>query len=726
MTAQLRQAQNGTPISAAAIESRGTALGRAVRPRGATLPALAILAVMGAVLLSTLARTGITNDEIVHIPAGYIALATGDFRPNNEQPPLPKLLAALPLLPLHLTIPPPSSEPWDDPAGRSTVRASAFWEANRGQFAAISFWARVPAIGLTLILGWLIFAYGRTLLGVRAALLALILYSVEPTILAHGRVVHTDIPAALGFFLGAIATHAYLRAPTTRRAALLGAAVGVALLTKFSLLIFAPLPLLALLIGARVVRPTLTLRVIAGHAALVVLLALAVVNLAYGTARQPLGADDRAWILGTPPSPPRAILLGASPLAALLPTDFTYGLYFQYLHDQQGHAAALLDRVSTTGWWYYFPVAFALKTTLPFLALSLGGLAWALWRLWRRDWRFAALLAPLALFTALALNSRINIGIRHFLPAYPFFCLLGGALLAALLGLRPAARFRWLPRAIVTAVLGWTLVEAALIYPDYLPYMNALAAGQPHWQLLGDSNLEWGDDIPALADYLHAHGETAITAATSAGWRTLQLHGIAYYPLLASDGENDVTTRYVAVGASFLSGANVPSGMRERFLAIYRNEVPEASFGGTIFLYRTHPAAPVLSAPLLAGAFRATITADNPPARLRPGAAATLLVRVRNASDRPWPTARAGTVRYDIHLGNHWLAQGGGTSAADDARASLPFTLAPGEEVTMPFQITAPTTAGAYTLEIDVVQEGVAWAADTGNTPARTTVQVRP
>lgn len=715
---------NGTGTLAAERPVRPSSRVRRI-PRE-TLLALAILTLMGVGVLTTIARLGITNDEIVHIPSGYIALTTGDFRPNNEQPPLPKLLAALPLLPLHLTVPPPSSEPWDDPAGRATAHASAFWEANRGQFAAISFWARVPAIGLTLLLGWLIFAYGRTLFGARAALLALALYSVEPTVLAHGRVVHTDLPAALGFFLGAFATHAYLRAPSARRAMLLGAAVGVALLTKFSLLVFAPLPLLALLIGARMRHPATAWRAVAGHAALVVLLALAVVNLAYGFARQPLGADDLAWILGTPPSLPRAVLLDASPLAALLPTDFRYGLYYQFLHDQQGHPAALLDRVNTTGWWYYFPVAFALKTTLPFLALSLGGLAWAIWQAGRRNRRFVAVLVPLALFTALALNSRINIGIRHFLPAYPFFCLLGGALLAATLDLRLRVRLRWLPRAVVAATLGWMVVEAALLYPNYLPYMNALTLGRPHWQLLGDSNLEWGENIPALADYLHAHGETAVTAATSAGWETLQLQGITYSPLLVAASENEVTTRYIAVGASFLSGSNVPRGMRERFLAIYRNETPEATFGGTIFLYRTHPAAPPLAAPLPAGTFRATITASAVPTRLAPSATATLLVRVSNGGDRPWPTARVGTVRYDIHLGNHWLAQNGGKSAADDARAALPFTIAPGEAVTLPLLVTAPTVPGAYTLELDLVQEGVAWALADGNTPARFTVQVQP
>jgi len=103
-------------VSVAVRERRADAVGRAARPPRATLLALALLAVMGATMLSTLTRVGITNDEIVHIPAGYIALTTGDFRPNNEQPPLPKLLAALPLLPIHLVAPPVSSEPWDDPA----------------------------------------------------------------------------------------------------------------------------------------------------------------------------------------------------------------------------------------------------------------------------------------------------------------------------------------------------------------------------------------------------------------------------------------------------------------------------------------------------------------------------------------------------------------------------------------------------------------------------------
>ncbi|HEY8602656.1 MAG TPA: glycosyltransferase family 39 protein [Thermomicrobiales bacterium] len=694
-----------------------------------TLLALALLGLMGVTMLTTIARKGLTNDEVVHIPAGYIALTTGDFRPNNEQPPLPKLLAAVPLLPLRLTVPPPATAPWDDPSARSTARALAFWDANAAQFAAISFWARVPAIGLTLALGWLIFAYGRGLLGARAGLLALALYALEPTILAHGRVVHTDLPAAFGFFLGVIATHHYLRAPSLLRAATLGAVTGVALLTKFSLLVFAPVPLLALLVVAVRGRSAQGWRAFAGHAALVGLVALLVVNVAYGVAWQPLGADDRAWIAGTPPSLPRAVLLGPSPVTILLPTDFLYGLYYQYLHDRQGHPASLLGEVSTEGWWFYFPVAFALKATLPFLALSLGGILWGLWRIGRRDRRFVALLLPLALFVALALNSRINIGIRHFLPAYPFLCLLGAALLDRACELQPArwlGRLRWLPRVGVAALLGWTALTAAFSYPNYLPYMNAFAAGRPGWQLLGDSNLEWGDDVPALAAYLRAHGETEVTAAVSAGWATLPRYGIAYHPLFAYPTEEEVPTRYVAIGASFLAGATVPPAVRDHFLTVYRDRTPEATFGGTIFLYRARAALPPLAAPLPPSSFRATVTALDPPATLIAGQSVEVRVRVRNDSDIPWPVAPPESGPYAIHLGNRWFDTRSGRPVRDDARASLPYALYPDEEVTLPLTITAPPAGGLYTLDIDLVQEGVAWSGALGGSPTRMLVQVQP
>jgi len=62
----------------------------------------------------------------------------------------------------------------------------------------------------------------------------------------------------------------------------------------------------------------------------------------------------------------------------------------------------------------------------------------------------------------------------------------------------------------VVVSFGWMTAEALRAYPDYISYMNQLASAHPHWWYLSDSNVEWGDDARALADYLHAHGETEV------------------------------------------------------------------------------------------------------------------------------------------------------------------------------------------------------------------------
>jgi hypothetical protein len=246
------------------------------------------------------------------------------------------------------------------------------------------------------------------------------------------------------------------------------------------------------------------------------------------------------------------------------------------------------------GWWYYFPVAFALKTSLPFLLVSLAALAWSLWRLLaKHDKRFLALVVPFAVYAALSMTSHINIGIRHFLPAFPFLFIAGGALLDRLLA---SARGRWqrgVALLTVAVALSWGAFEAARAYPDYIPYMNQLASSHPHWYYLSDSNVEWGDDVNALADYLHARGERRVGAALAGGWATLRFYDVEYVNLLVPPGTPLPETRYVAIGAGSLNGSTVlglgalsASEKRADFFARYRARQPEAIFGGSIYLYR--------------------------------------------------------------------------------------------------------------------------------------------
>jgi Dolichyl-phosphate-mannose-protein mannosyltransferase len=587
-----------------------------------------LLLLMAINLFAVILRKSITNDEIVHIPAGYYHLVAGDFHLNNEHPPLVKMWAALPLLFIQPEEPPAVNNPQEGFMERTWGYHQRFWQANRARFGSITFWPRAMMVPLTLILGVMIFIYARKLFGATAALFALALYVLEPTLLAHGRVVHTDVPAALVYLLFFFALHSYAKTPSLRHALLIGLAGGVALVTKFSMIVI--VPILVLAVVAFFWRPTLgrggkrsatplrmnqatresevpsPLRFLGalhrplGHERGKVLLhfgiaagvILLVVNAAYYFSSPPLEASDVRWVATKSEPMFGTLMKGLAILSKVVPTYFLFGLYNVVIHNQYGHSASLLGVHNDVGWWYYFPVAFALKTSIPFLVLSIAALVWALYRLIAaRECVFAFILAPLGIYLAISLTSHINIGIRHLLPVYPFLFIASGALLARLFR---AGRGRRAVVLFMVLTFGWMVFEVGRSFPDYIPYTNQLAGGQPGWRYLSDSNVEWGDDMGELAAYLKARGETRVTAALSAGWSTLNQYGVEYVDLLSKPAGSTPSTRYVAIGASFLNGSTIPGGVegrqtteaRTNFLARYRDRKPEAIFGGSIYLYR--------------------------------------------------------------------------------------------------------------------------------------------
>lgn len=278
-----------------------------------------------------------------------------------------------------------------------------------------------------------------------------------------------------------------------------------------------------------------------------------------------------------------------------MPTDFLIGTYWQLHHSRQGHSAALLGMHSQRGWWYYFPVAFALKATIPFLLLSLSALVWATYRLvYKRENQLLIVLVPFALYTAFVLMSPIDIGIRYYLPAFAFLIILGGALLNSLLRGNGFGRKRLAFASIVFVTVSWMSWETIRAYPNYIPYMNQFASARPHWWYLSDSNVEWGEAVKELAEYLRARGETRTRALMLGGYATLGFYGVEYLDAL---GPAPATPpRYLALGASFLNGSTVPSyerngqrvseEMRLNTFAEFRDRTPEAVIGNSIYVYR--------------------------------------------------------------------------------------------------------------------------------------------
>ena len=123
-----------------------------------------------------------------------------------------------------------------------------------------------------------------------------------------------------------------------------------------------------------------------------------------------------------------------------------------------------------------------------------------------------------------------------------------------------------------------------------------------------------------------------------------------------------------------------------------------------------------ISAPLPDDAFKAIITLTYPPpATLHTGQVVPIHCVVKNASNILWPSMGLSNGYFQITFGNHWLDLNHKMIVVDDGRSVLPYDLQPGGEAEFLITIRAPATPGEYILELDLVQEQVAWFVHKGS-----------
>jgi hypothetical protein len=236
----------------------------------------------------------------------------------------------------------------------------------------------------------------------------------------------------------------------------------------------------------------------------------------------------------------------------------------------------LLGEVSEKGWWYFFPVALAVKTPFPFLILSGIGLAILVRRWWAsRDWRSIAPAAGAVAILLVCLPSKFNIGLRYVLPVYPLLAVSVGLAAAAGLNL---ARNRPLGVGVVMALMIWQFVSVSRAHPDYLAYFNEIAGRSPD-RILVDSDLDWGQDLLRLGDDLRSRhvDEVAIAYFGSADLRQHDLPRVR--PLLP----HQPTTGWIAISERKLKmGGFGESSDAYSWLNQY---APVATVGRSIRLY---------------------------------------------------------------------------------------------------------------------------------------------
>jgi hypothetical protein len=446
-----------------------------------------------------------TFDETAHIGAGLSYLKTGEFKVNLQHPPLLKEIAALPLLLIGARLP-ISPEDWaaiddtPDPFFQWQLGNEVLFENGEGRVVS---WSRFPFVLLSIALAGLIVAWGRKLLGATAAACALLLHVFDPTIVAHAPLVATDSGLALFAVLFFFALWHYLNHRSLKRLVWCGLALGLLLGAKFSG-VFLMMAGFALLVWATRWIP-------------------AAVPMRQSTLVDPYASEEGgqrlAWCLYAflAMCAVAALVLHALYLFPRNPFLYIEGIKIINADHDPGYWAFMAGQFKPRFLTYYL-VSYLLKEPLPAIILAAIG-AWALVRRGAAPAmdRAFLLLPPIFFFAVYTLFSD-NLGFRYMIPALPFLHLVGGAGLASLL--KDGGAWR---KASACVLIAWMVVAGTGIYPDHLSYFNEMACllsdpgktgldggARCGYLWLDDSNVDWGQSLNQLKDWLARHPPSGV------------------------------------------------------------------------------------------------------------------------------------------------------------------------------------------------------------------------
>ncbi|OGZ96409.1 MAG: hypothetical protein A3J10_03285 [Candidatus Sungbacteria bacterium RIFCSPLOWO2_02_FULL_54_10] len=510
-------------------------------------PAWALLTIMLVLMVGSVWNDAATVDELAHIPSGFGYVTQLDYRLNPEHPPLVKALSALSAEIAVRPHFPTETVHWQEEVNSQWAQGAVFLYGLGNDADRIIFWSRIPLILLTAFFSWLFYQWTRRRFGGVVALLTLALIAFSPTILAHGRLVTTDMGATLGFFIGIASFIAFLERPNWRRVAVAGVLFGIAQLLKFSVVLL--IPVYGILLTAWVLSlPNLyrreRLRILlhmAGRAVLIGLIGVVVISSVYAifvwhypAQRQ---ARDTQFLLGSHGFRPMVDLdlaLIKNPVTRPF-AEYLLGFLMVQQRSAGGNTAYFLGEVSAAGSRWYFPVLYVLKEPLPIhlltaIALALAAAKYRASRRIQKERRgmlrrwiaghfaeFSAFVF-IAVYWAFSVQSPLNIGIRHVLPTFPFLYLLVARQIAdAIVRHRknnPRNLGEWLKDmyqkyiaslaryALVAVLFVWLAAETIFVFPSFLSYYNQLAGGTAQgWRIAVDSNYDWGQDLKRLAQF---------------------------------------------------------------------------------------------------------------------------------------------------------------------------------------------------------------------------------
>ena len=602
-------------------------------PRGWVRVVVGALLTLHAVLvLIPSLRYGPRIDEAGHLASGVAHWQTGDLGFYVVNPPLVRMVATAPVAAVgwEVDLGPPSVHRGDRPEfGLGRLFAKRYGQASFDAWRL----ARLTLLPVTLLGGWVAYRWSAQIGGHAAGLATLALWSVSPNLLATASSICPDLSAAVAGLVCLRLFARWLDDPAWPRAAALGLAAGIAMLTKFTwiaLAVLFPACWLFDRLFDRVVRrrPAAAWRRQAVQIAAISGLVWSVVVVGYGAERmfRPLGefqfrseflrSDVVRRAIGqqsnpTPkPSRPERLrrsgnCFAGSPLANVpcpLPARLVEGIDIQKRDFESGFDSYLLGEWKSGGWKSYYLIGLACKVPVALWGLILLAVGPATRRLGRAD-ALSLLAIPVGLFVLVSLQDGFSHHLRYVLFVFPPLFVLAGQAVSPRPNAPAGASITRSPRRLLGLVL---LVAFAAESLSQFPHVQAFftyAVGGPDnsMNLLVDSNVDWGQDITTLQQWMADHPEVDQLQLAYFGLLNPADVGISYRPpILAPPHGSEAAAQFrpepgwyaasVTLLAGYEYGMPTPDGgmvfVPRGSLRYLRCQRPVERLGNSIYIYR--------------------------------------------------------------------------------------------------------------------------------------------
>jgi hypothetical protein len=466
-------------------------------------------------------------DEVAHLPSGVSHWKFARFEMYRVNPPLVRLLASPPAV---------SGEQYDWRLFTNAVGQRPEFAIGRAQLSADGLalaeryvLPRILASSFLLITLLCLSLMAPESLGIRFPIYACLFLTFCPNFLAHAATIGPDVGAVAMGLVTSVACWRYLHKPAAGSAAVAGGALGLALLTKLTWLTGLLTFPATVLIGWVAFRGKIANRRPAkrvGDLCVFWSLALFTLNAGYlfdGTL-VPLGEYEfcsetfggEGSNIARHGNRFREGWLAAIPVP--FPRDYVLGIDFLRYEVESKRWSFLMGQWRFGGWYHYYLMAVLLKTPVATLVAACLGFAALLLALRRRtvSIEVATMMLFLAIpsmacFASVSLSRGFNHHHRYILMIYPLLFALAAFLVSPAArdacGFRGAdARVRGFAAALPTVLLILTAVSSLRVYPHFTSYFNVASGGPERgWHLLGFSNVDWGQDLTRVADWIEDH-----------------------------------------------------------------------------------------------------------------------------------------------------------------------------------------------------------------------------